>query len=127
MDPYLQIDAWTISPYEHGEVFVTEDWGETDLDIWNYERFLWKKFYKDNNITTWKIYLEVIQKERKWTQNIKNLGRLQSRRLEIISPEVKHLIREAKVKLIDTILYSLQKTQWLPRVNSVFHCSNKPR
>lgn len=66
MDPYLQIDAWTMSPYEHGEVFVTDDWWETDLDIWNYERFLWKKFYKDNNITTGKVYLDVITKERKW-------------------------------------------------------------
>jgi len=65
MDPYLQIDAWTMSPYEHWEVFVTNDWGETDLDIWNYERFLWKKFYKDNNITTWKVYLDVITKERR--------------------------------------------------------------
>lgn len=66
MDPYLQIDAWTMSPYEHWEVYVTDDWWETDLDIWNYERFLWKKFYKDNNITTWKVYLDVITKERKW-------------------------------------------------------------
>lgn len=66
MDPYLQIDAWTMSPYEHGEVFVTDDWWETDLDIWNYERFLWKKFYKDNNITTGKVYLDVITKERRW-------------------------------------------------------------
>lgn len=66
MDPYLQIDAWTMSPFEHWEVFVTEDWWETDLDIWNYERFLWKNFYKDNNITTWKVYLDVITKERKW-------------------------------------------------------------
>lgn len=66
MDPYLQIDAWTMSPYEHWEVFVTKDWWETDLDIWNYERFLWKKFYKDNNITTGKVYLDVITKERKW-------------------------------------------------------------
>lgn len=66
MDPYLQIDAWTMSPYEHWEVFVTEDWWETDLDIWNYERFLWKKFYKENNITTGKVYLDVITKERKW-------------------------------------------------------------
>lgn len=66
MDPYLQIDAWTISPYEHWEVFVTEDWGETDLDIWNYERFTWKRFHKNNNITTWKVYLDVINRERKW-------------------------------------------------------------
>ncbi len=65
MDPYLQIDAWTMSPYEHGELFVTDDGWETDLDIWNYERFLWKKFYKHNNITTWKVYLDVITKERR--------------------------------------------------------------
>lgn len=65
MDPYLQIDAWTMSPYEHWEVFVTEDWWETDLDVWNYERFLWKNFYKENNITTGKIYLDVITKERR--------------------------------------------------------------
>ena len=65
MDPYLQIDAWTMSPYEHGEVFVTDDGWETDLDIWNYERFLWERFYKDNNITTGKVYLDVITKERR--------------------------------------------------------------
>ncbi|MDP2090039.1 MAG: CTP synthase (glutamine hydrolyzing) [Candidatus Gracilibacteria bacterium] len=65
MDPYLQIDAGTMSPYEHGEVFVTDDGGETDLDIGNYERFLGKKFYKDNNITTGKVYLDVITKERR--------------------------------------------------------------
>ncbi|PID87643.1 CTP synthetase [Candidatus Gracilibacteria bacterium] len=65
MDPYLQIDAGTMSPYEHGEVFVTEDGGETDLDIGNYERFLGIKFYKDNNITTGKVYLDVITRERK--------------------------------------------------------------
>jgi len=41
MDPYLQVDAGTMSPYEHWEVFVTKDGWETDLDLWNYERFLW--------------------------------------------------------------------------------------
>ncbi len=66
MDPYLQVDAWTMSPYEHGEVFVTDDWWETDLDIWNYERFTNISLTKDNNITTWKIYLNVINKERAW-------------------------------------------------------------
>lgn len=64
MDPYLQVDAWTMSPYEHGEVFVTKDWWETDLDLWNYERFLWDSLSKKNNITTWSIYLNVINKER---------------------------------------------------------------
>lgn len=66
MDPYLQVDAWTMSPYEHWEVFVTDDWAETDLDIWNYERFTDISLYWDNNITTWKVYLSVINKERKW-------------------------------------------------------------
>ncbi len=66
MDPYLQVDAWTMSPYEHWEVFVTEDWSETDLDLGNYERFTDENLWKDNNITTWKVYLNVINKERQW-------------------------------------------------------------
>ncbi|MGC9100691.1 MAG: CTP synthase [Caldisericum sp.] len=64
IDPYLQIDAGTMSPYEHGEVFVTEDGGETDLDIGNYERFLNKNLTKDNSLTTGKIYYSVLTKER---------------------------------------------------------------
>ena len=64
MDPYLQVDAWTMSPYEHGEVFITNDWWETDLDLWNYERFLWISLNKDSNITTWKVYQNVINRER---------------------------------------------------------------
>jgi len=66
MDPYLQVDAGTMSPYEHWEVFVTDDGWETDLDLWNYERFTWAKLTKDSNITTWKVYLNVINKERNW-------------------------------------------------------------
>ena len=66
MDPYLQIDAGTMSPYEHWEVFVTEDWGECDLDIWNYERFTDENLGKVNNITTGKVYQNVINKERAW-------------------------------------------------------------
>ncbi len=66
MDPYIQIDAWTMSPYEHWEVFVTEDWGECDLDIWNYERFVWSQLSKDSNITTGKVYQNVITGERRW-------------------------------------------------------------
>lgn len=66
MDPYLQVDAWTMSPYEHWEVFVTDDWAETDLDIWHYERFIDENLTWDSSITSWKIYREVINKERKW-------------------------------------------------------------
>lgn len=65
MDPYLQIDAGTMSPYEHGEVFVTNDGGETDLDIGNYERYIDVNLTKDNNITSGKIYQSVITKERR--------------------------------------------------------------
>jgi len=66
MDPYLQVDAWTMSPYEHGECYVTDDGWETDLDLWNYERFLWTSLKKENNITTGQVYLNVINKERQW-------------------------------------------------------------
>nr|XP_042696125.1 CTP synthase 2 isoform X5 [Chrysemys picta bellii] len=64
IDPYINIDAGTFSPYEHGEVFVLNDGGEVDLDLGNYERFLDINLYKDNNITTGKIYQHVINKER---------------------------------------------------------------
>lgn len=64
IDPYINIDAGTFSPYEHGEVFVLNDGGEVDLDLGNYERFLDINLYKNNNITTGKIYQHVINKER---------------------------------------------------------------
>jgi len=64
IDPYINIDAGTIRPTEHGEVFVTEDGGEIDQDLGNYERFLNINLHKDHNITTGQVYLKVIQKER---------------------------------------------------------------
>lgn len=65
LDPYLNVDAGTMNPYEHGEVFVTFDGGETDLDIGHYERFTNILFSKENNITSGKVYLKVLEKERK--------------------------------------------------------------
>lgn len=65
IDPYLNTDAGTMSPSEHGEVFVLDDGGEVDLDLGNYERFLDIKLTRDNNITTGKIYQSVIDRERK--------------------------------------------------------------
>ncbi|CAF0817999.1 unnamed protein product [Adineta steineri] len=65
IDPYINIDAGTFSPYEHGEVFVLDDGGEVDLDLGNYERFLDVTLHRDNNITTGKIYQYVIDKERR--------------------------------------------------------------
>ncbi|XP_052810438.1 CTP synthase 2-like [Mya arenaria] len=65
IDPYINIDAGTFSPYEHGEVFVLNDGGEVDLDLGNYERFLDITLHRDNNITTGKIYQTVIDRERR--------------------------------------------------------------
>uniref|UniRef100_A0AAY4BNG5 CTP synthase n=1 Tax=Denticeps clupeoides TaxID=299321 RepID=A0AAY4BNG5_9TELE len=65
IDPYINIDAGTFSPYEHGEVFVLDDGGEVDLDLGNYERFLDIRLTRDNNLTTGKIYQSVITKERR--------------------------------------------------------------
>ena len=65
MDPYINVDAGTMNPYQHGEVFVTEDGAETDLDLGHYERFADTNLRADNNITTGKIYKNVIEKERR--------------------------------------------------------------
>jgi CTP synthase len=64
-DPYLNVDAGTMSPFQHGEAFVTEDGAETDLDLGHYERFIDTNLTKDNSITTGKIYNTVISKERR--------------------------------------------------------------
>ena len=65
LDPYLNVDPGTMSPYQHGEVFVTDDGAETDLDLGNYERFLDVALSKASNVTTGKIYASVIAKERR--------------------------------------------------------------
>ena len=64
-DPYLNVDPGTMSPYQHGEVFVTDDGAETDLDLGHYERFIDESLSKNNNVTTGKIYGDVIAKERR--------------------------------------------------------------
>eukprot|EP00923_Selenidium_pygospionis_P038841 GHVN01067578.1.p1 GENE.GHVN01067578.1~~GHVN01067578.1.p1 ORF type:complete len:518 (-),score=52.53 GHVN01067578.1:1100-2653(-) len=65
IDPYLNVDAGTMSPYEHGEVYVLSDGGEADLDLGNYERFLGISLCREHNITSGKVYKEVLDKERK--------------------------------------------------------------
>ena len=64
-DPYINIDPGTMSPYQHGEVFVTDDGAETDLDLGHYERFIDINLTKNSNITTGKVYWSVLNKERK--------------------------------------------------------------
>src|SRR6266508_4464274 len=65
LDPYINVDPGTMSPYQHGEVFVTDDGAETDLDLGHYERFTHARMTRQNNFTTGRIYEAVISKERR--------------------------------------------------------------
>ena len=65
LDPYLNVDPGTMSPFQHGEVFVTDDGAETDLDLGHYERFTGTRMGKGNNLTTGQVYFSVISKERR--------------------------------------------------------------
>ena len=93
IDPYLNFDAGTMNPYTHGEVFVTDDGGETDMDIGNYERFLNRDMTRANNITTGQVYKKVIDDERR--------GRFLGKSVQIIphvTDEIKRMIRELAAK-----------------------------
>ena len=65
LDPYLNVDPGTMSPYQHGEVYVTDDGAETDLDLGHYERFTGVSAAQSDNITTGRIYSNIIEKERR--------------------------------------------------------------
>ena len=100
LDPYLNVDPGTMSPFQHGEVFVTEDGAETDLDLGHYERFLHAKMSKRNNFTTGQIYESVIKKERR--------GDYLGGTVQVIphiTDEIKHFIRrgagEAEVAIVE--------------------------
>lgn len=103
IDPYVNVDAGTMNPYMHGEVFITDDGGETDLDIGHYERFLETSLSKEHNITTGKIYLEIITKERR--------GDYLGQTVQIIphvTDEIKSKIREvAKKTSVDIVLVEI--------------------
>jgi CTP synthase len=90
LDPYINIDPGTMSPFQHGEVFVTEDGAETDLDLGHYERFVNTKMTKANNFTTGKVYQHVIEKERR--------GDYLGATVQVIphiTDEIKHRVLEA--------------------------------
>src|ERR1700675_1599616 len=89
-DPYLNVDPGTMSPFQHGEVYVTDDGAETDLDLGHYERFTSAKMTRRNNYTTGRIYNSVIQKERR--------GEYLGKTVQVIphiTDEIKAVIREA--------------------------------
>ncbi|MGQ9760001.1 MAG: CTP synthase [Candidatus Methanomethylicaceae archaeon] len=106
IDPYVNVDAGTMNPYMHGEVFVTDDGGETDLDLGHYERFLDINIPKFNNITTGQVYASVIEKERK--------GEYLGRCVQIIphiTDEIKSRIRTAaKMAGCDVLLVEIGGT-----------------
>jgi len=93
LDPYLNVDAGTMNPYQHGEVFVTEDGAETDLDLGHYERFTSATMKRINNVTSGQIYQEIIQKERK--------GEFLGGTVQVI-PHVTNLIKEKIKQLMST-------------------------
>lgn len=87
-DPYINVDPGTMSPYQHGEVYVTEDGAETDLDLGHYERFIDENLSQDSNITTGRVYKSVIEKERK--------GEYLGATVQVIP----HITNEIKAKLV---------------------------
>ncbi|HSB19298.1 MAG TPA: CTP synthase, partial [Anaeromyxobacteraceae bacterium] len=90
LDPYINVDPGTMSPFQHGEVYVTDDGAETDLDLGHYERFTGAKMTRRNNYTTGRIYHSVIQKERR--------GEYLGKTVQVIphiTDEIKAVIREA--------------------------------
>jgi len=100
IDPYVNVDAGTMNPYIHGEVYVTDDGGETDLDLGGYERFLDLNLTRDNNITTGLVYEAVINKERR--------GDFLGKCVQIVphvTNEIKHRIRTvAEKSKVDVVL-----------------------
>jgi CTP synthase len=89
IDPYLNIDPGTMSPFEHGEVFVTADGGETDLDLGNYERFLNTTLSKKNNFTTGQVYQSVLDRERR--------GDYLGKTIQVVP----HIVDEIKNRIIE--------------------------
>ena len=103
-DPYLNVDPGTMSPFQHGEVFVTDDGAETDLDLGHYERFTHAKLTRDNNWTTGRIYEQIITKERR--------GDYLGKTVQVI-PHVTNEIKAAMKKVaaeVDVVLVEIGGT-----------------
>lgn len=123
LDPYLNVDPGTMSPFQHGEVFVTDDGAETDLDLGHYERFTGRPATQTDNITTGKIYLNVLQRERR--------GEYLGATIQVIphiSDEIKAFIRE-KEGSADFVLVEIGGTvgdiEGLPFLESIRQFSNE--
>ena len=99
LDPYINVDPGTLNPFEHGEVFVTDDGGETDLDLGHYERFVDESLHRDSNTTAGSIYQSVIAKERR--------GSYLGRTVQVIphvTDEIKDRIRRLATEDVDVVI-----------------------
>ena len=104
-DPYINVDPGTMSPYQHGEVYVLDDGSETDLDLGHYERFTHAPLTKDCNYTTGKIYLSVIQKERE--------GFYEGKTVQVIphvTDEIKTAMRRLATEDVDVVITEIGGT-----------------
>jgi len=105
LDPYINVDPGTMNPFEHGEVFVTDDGGETDLDLGHYERFIDENLHRDSNATTGSIYQSVIAKERR--------GDFLGRTVQVIphiTDEIKDRIRRLATEEVDVVITEIGGT-----------------
>jgi len=105
LDPYINVDPGTMNPFEHGEVFVTEDGGETDLDLGHYERFIDENLHKDSNATTGRIYSSVIAKERR--------GDYLGRTVQVIphvTDEIKERVKRLGTDDVDVVIVEVGGT-----------------
>ena len=105
LDPYINVDPGTMNPFEHGEVFVTEDGGETDLDLGHYERFIDENLHQESNTTTGRIYSSVIAKERR--------GDYLGKTVQVIphvTDEIKGRIRRLGTEDIDVVIVEIGGT-----------------
>jgi len=105
LDPYINVDPGTMNPFEHGEVFVTEDGGETDLDLGHYERFIDENLHKGSNATTGRIYSSVIAKERR--------GDYLGKTVQVIphiTDEIKNHIHKLRQTGVDVVIVEIGGT-----------------
>ena len=105
LDPYINVDPGTMNPYEHGEVFVTDDGGETDLDLGHYERFVDENLHRDSNATTGSIYQAVIAKERR--------GDFLGKTVQVIphiTDEIKDRIKRLATDEVDVVITEIGGT-----------------
>ena len=121
-DPYINIDPGTMNPVQHGEVFVTDDGAETDLDLGHYERFIDESLSKNSNVTTGKIYWSVLQKERRGDfggGTVQVIHILQTRSNPASTATLLLRIRKLPLlKSVELLVTSKASLSWKPFVSS---------